>query len=224
MVCDKMVSQTATRRRKTSQEVIFLRYRTELVAIDKAHHAAVYGNRQNGNINQMPQITDLLMHNPHRHVKHAAADALYDLLNHSNSGIAERAEKEFIKAMTNGDEYTKGVAIKYIRRTLMTDTRSMELKDETKKEIEGARSRAANVVKMLFEDEDCTTQPMIDSLILKGTRSGIPSVTAISQEILTSHIGENGIVTAVKKKLQNLVSVAVSHNLITPDMIGEKEK
>jgi hypothetical protein len=187
MVYDKMVNRSAARRGKSTEEIIFLRYKTQFETIDKAHDKVLYGNGHDGN-NPISQITDLLMQSEHRHVKHAAANALYALMNNGNRRAADSAEKELEKAMAKGSEYTRAVAIKYIRRTLMNDIRNIEVKDETRAEIEEARSRTGNILKSIFEIEDCNLQQISNSIILRGIASKIPTVVEITKGIINPYL------------------------------------
>ncbi len=185
---DRMTSRTTLRKPRTSSEVLEERYAVEFETIAKAQAAELDNNNRNGNAKGMLQIKNMLMSSPERHVKHAAAQSFYIMINYTRGKTPDKAANTFASAMAEGDNYTKEVIMRYVRRILMADTRNTGITDEVKNEIEEARKRAGSIIMAQFDKED--SQEMINSVILRALTSGIPGAVEVARNIIAPYRSE----------------------------------
>jgi hypothetical protein len=181
------VSKTQ-KRPKSMHEVISLRHGAEFGVINSMTTNAINNPYSESSVEGISRITDVLMKRQSRYVKYEASDALYYLLNSTSDNVAKKAECEIAKAIKYGDDYTKDITIRCVRKAIMADSNGTKLDSETIASIEEARYRGRNILRELFVNEDNKTKELVDSLILKGMRSSIPNVSDAANSVINPYL------------------------------------
>lgn len=159
------------------------------------------------------KLTDILV-NGSITSKFDSAEALYYLINLDRPLGSAAAERAFVEAVETGNETTKNISMKYIRKILvekevmkveplpepkedliMSDIAEMKKRHEKsspsaisaeafKKKIDETRIRSATILKELFESKDISVSSKVDELLLEVINNGNTDAKDVISPIL----------------------------------------
>jgi hypothetical protein len=148
---------------------------------------------------EVSKLTDLLV-NGSITIKFDSAEALYYLVNLDRTTLSETAERAFVDAIKNGNELTKNISMKYVRKILVekeelhidtapdpkedlifSDIAEIKRRNEEEakifakayeKKINETRERSGTILRELFGSKDPSVTSKVDNLFLEVINNG----------------------------------------------------